>query len=108
MALRDLLCDSEGVATATVATTATPERQKARTVARVASVALAKVRDSKTSAPDSRLIADPSGACSTCGGWQWRQPREGGAWQCRECEADAMPLTATTLTIGPWHPSEPQ
>lgn len=55
---------------------------------------------------ETRLIADPTDACSTCGGWQWWQPREGGAWHCRACEADAMPLTATTLTIGPpWAPS---
>ncbi len=94
MALRDLLFDSERIATATVATPATPDTSKGETVA---GVAVADARNSKTSEQVSRLIADPAGSCPDCGTGQWWQ-LPGEAWHCRACEPD-MPLTATTLTL---------
>ncbi len=97
MALRDRLCDSSGVATATPATPATPEPDKSGTVAKVATVAVANPENAKTSGPVLRLNPDPDGACSACGSGQWWQ-LPGAAWHCRACNPD-VPLTATTLTL---------
>lgn len=60
--------------------------------------------ESPVSATDT--IADPNGACSTCGGWQWWQT-PGDPWHCRSCRTmtDAENAKATTLTGGPWEPS---
>jgi hypothetical protein len=99
MSLRNLLFDSNALATATPATVATPETEKSVTVASVATVAVAKPKNSKTSKPVStpKTIADPVGPCRDCGSGQWWQLARQ-AWHCRACEPD-MPLTATTLTL---------
>jgi hypothetical protein len=67
-------------------------------VAKVAPVAGAEHQNSKH-APD------PKALCPACGGGQWWQPQQGGAWHCRSCQP-AMPLTATTLTL-PCHQPPP-
>ncbi len=99
MALRDLLFDSGDVATATPATVGTPKAKKGRTIAEVATVAVATAENSKTSEPDSRLIPDPAGRCPNCGSGQyWQLPCK--PWRCRECEpmSDDISRRATTLT----------
>jgi hypothetical protein len=102
MALRDLLFDSDTVATATPAT---HETEGSVTVASVATVAVAKTENSKTSKAVSipKTIVDPDGPCPACGSGQWWQ-LPGRAWRCRACEPD-MPLTTTTLTL-PCHKVE--
>ncbi len=105
MALRDLLFEGEKVANANPANVAKDRQSKTRTLAGLATLALAKDRDSKKSKAVSipKTIADPAWPCPDCGSGQWWQ-LPGQAWHCRACEPD-MPLTATTLTL-PCHKVE--
>ena len=83
-------------ATATPATIATLESEIGRTVAKVATVAVAMSRESK----NRETFVDPVGACPTCGNGQyWQLPGE--SWHCRRCEpmSEAGNLRATTLTL---------
>jgi hypothetical protein len=67
MALRDLIFESRDVATATPATVATHGSKKAITVAKVATVAVAKAENSRTNEPTPHTIPDPAEPCADCG-----------------------------------------
>ena len=84
MPLRDLLCNCEDVATAVVATSATPEQEKTETIATIASVAVANTRVSKISEQHPLSVTNPAEPCRDWGSGLWRQvPRD--PWHCDAC-----------------------
>jgi hypothetical protein len=73
-------------------TVATLEGESSRTVAKVATVAVAKAENSKTNEPTPHTIPHPAEPCAHCGYGQWWQI-PGQPWHCCACQPD-MPLTA--------------